>query len=171
MTNHEIERWVHLRDYPMYEVSSFGRVRNIATGRVLKNNKNNFDNYTVALRHQGATFVKSVARLVLMEFAGDPPTNSENPTPMHLDHDRSNCAASNLVWRPRWFSIQYMREWKAGPQTDANVKVIDLRTAQVYDNAWTAAHQLGTLERFIVANADLNRNDPDHYSNWSWYHE
>lgn len=148
------ERWEQLFDFPLYEVSSFGKVRNIASGTELKPQSNQSGILMVALRHHGRTHMKSVSLLVCNEFNGEPP-NSElgmSYSPMHIDHDRSNCSASNLVWRPRWYAIKYMQEWRDGPKSYQ--KVIHIPTVTKYDSAWAAAHSVGMLEHQVLRQCD-----------------
>lgn len=172
--NQEIERWEQIKEFPLYEVSSFGDIRNSLSGRILKAQQNQGGNQIVGLRHLGSTATRSVARIVAIAFHGEPEGDSDTwpqNTPMHLDHDRSNCRASNLIWRPRWYAIQYMQEWERGPSEDPTWQVIDLRTSQVYPNAFEAGHTLGVLEKSISRQCWLNYNDPDHYRQWAFYSE
>lgn len=172
--NREIERWARIEDFPLYEVSSFGNIRNSLSGVLLKPQKNQGGNRMVRLRHLGETSTRGVARIVCTAFNGAPDEDDglwPQNTPMHLDHDRDNCYASNLIWRPRWYAIQYMQEWSNGPTKEPNRQVIDLRTAQVYSNAFEAGHELGILERFVNHQCWNNFNDPEHYRQWAFYSE
>lgn len=61
----------------------------------------------------GVRHIRSVARLVAETFL-DPPHHPAFDTPTHRNGDRSDCRASNLVWRPRWFAINFHRQWYDG---------------------------------------------------------
>ena len=89
------EIWKPITDFPNYEVSSKGQVRNIITNTYLKLLKNasgyNRCNLCNDLIHK--TFV--VHRLVAKEFID----NSENkPTVDHIDKNKQNNCVSNLRW-------------------------------------------------------------------------
>jgi hypothetical protein len=69
---------------------------------------------------------------------------------MHLDGDRTNCAASNLVWRPRWYVQKYQQQFENYRQPYVNRKVQDVSTGAIYANSWDAAISNG-LREFEVA--------------------
>lgn len=61
---------------------------------------------------------RSVAMLVLDTFepSYDPQFNSV----IHLDGNRANCQLSNLMRRPRWFSIRYHSQLRDGHHYDTS---------------------------------------------------
>jgi hypothetical protein len=89
----EIEEWKHIDGYKIYEVSSFGRIRNKNSGRILKAaNKGGY--YSVGLSNKKTTSF-SVHILVAKAFI----PNLENKyTVNHKDKNGLNNNVSNLEW-------------------------------------------------------------------------
>lgn len=97
----EEEIWKICSDYPAYEVSNYGRVRNKATQKLMKPNyKNNGKYAQVHLRigvkgKHGKTI--TVHRLVAKEFL-NPPENDEQIVLDHIDRNKQNNFYKNLRW-------------------------------------------------------------------------
>ena len=90
----DTEVWKASSEYENYEVSSFGKVRNKNTGRILKP-ANSGGYMTVGLSCKGKTSSHVVHRLVAVEFLENP----ENKAHVnHKDKNRSNNNISNLEW-------------------------------------------------------------------------
>lgn len=84
--------WKVIKNYPNYEVSIFGDVRNIKTGRILKLQNHNVGYKSVML---GAKNSKTVHRLVAETFIPNP----ENlPTVNHINGDKTDNRVENLEW-------------------------------------------------------------------------
>ena len=101
-----------------YEVSSRGRVRHAATGRVRKPYTRPGSGYgLVSIR--GADAVRSlyVHRAVLMAF--DPRADYHDLEVNHKDFDTRNNAITNLEWVTKAENLRYT--WRAGRQAQANV--------------------------------------------------
>jgi hypothetical protein len=94
------EKWVTVKDFPNYEVSSLGNVRNIKTGKVLKpqHNKRGGDYLFVDLRYEGKRDCVNIHNLVADAFLGRRPTDTEIH---HKDLDRANPAEDNLEYKPK----------------------------------------------------------------------
>lgn len=117
------ERWAAIRDFPLYEVSSLGRVRSLPRvferpktrghlaerpsgcqvikwrGRILRGwlrkHKARPVAMFVALRRDGQTFEVRIHRLVLEAFVGPCPAGMEG---CHNDGNPQNNALDNLRW-------------------------------------------------------------------------
>ena len=89
----EIEEWKHIDGYKIYEVSSFGKIRNKNTGRILKAaNKGGY--YSVGLSNK-KTKSFSLHTLVASAFIPNP----ENKyTVNHKDKNGLNNNIINLEW-------------------------------------------------------------------------
>lgn len=97
-----METWVEIEDFPNYEVSDFGNVRNSNTGKILKprpivKNEGKYTCYDVNLYNDTRTqgFHHKIHRLVAKAFIPNP---DNKPDVDHIDADTSNNKVSNLRW-------------------------------------------------------------------------
>lgn len=89
------EEWKPILDYPNYEVSSFGNVRNSKTGRILKPGIQTNGYKIVSL---GIKNTKQIHRLVAETFL----PNLDNKSDVdHIDRNRTNNMVTNLRWVTR----------------------------------------------------------------------
>ena len=90
------ELWAIIDENNNYEVSTYGRVRRISTGKILKGG--NHKRYiTVALHSNGIRSDRYVHRLVAQAFI--PNDNPEEKKYVnHLDHNIQNNHVENLEW-------------------------------------------------------------------------
>jgi hypothetical protein len=92
----EEEIWRECVDYNMYEVSTFGNIRNKKTGKILKQSKSEGGYMSVGLmRNDETRKTPSVHRLVAITFIENP---ENKPQVNHLDKNRSNNNVNNLEW-------------------------------------------------------------------------
>lgn len=114
------ETWRPVAGYEgLYEVSDFGRVRSLpratTAGRVLKPRVQPSRGYRcVFLSRDGRITTKQVHRLVLESFVGPCPADQEC---RHLDGDKLNNLATNLVWGTR--SQQRLDDVRNGRHAEA----------------------------------------------------
>lgn len=88
------EEWRPVEEFPSYEVSSLGRIRNRKGLLALHTRE---DGYVMCnLYRNGVPSSFRLNRLVCRAFNGAP-TDPE-ALALHKDHDRSNNTASNLYW-------------------------------------------------------------------------
>lgn len=97
----DAEQWRDICEFPTYQISNFGFVRNKKTGRILKTH-NRGKGYTVTtlmtrINNEATAVHLAVHRLVAEAFVA-------NPDPLtkiwidHIDHNRSNNRSDNLQW-------------------------------------------------------------------------
>lgn len=92
------EIWRPIKDFAArYEISSWGRIRNIQTGKYMKVflAANGQRNPAVSLTLNGSPHNFSLVKLMAETFLGEPPKGT------HLafkDGDRANCRRSNLYY-------------------------------------------------------------------------
>lgn len=68
----DTELWREVPDYPNYEVSSYGRIRNVSRGNILQHCKGDAPNfYRVALWREGVPKYIGVHRIVAKAFLPD----------------------------------------------------------------------------------------------------
>lgn len=89
------ETFIKIWDYPRYEVSNLGTVRNRDTGRILKNSPDKKGYPRVMLTRPGNRMLFPVARLVAQAFLD--PTLNRSHIIKYADGDNSNIEASNLI--------------------------------------------------------------------------
>ena len=89
------ELWKVINDFPMYEVSDQGNIRNIKTGRIRKPQQNWSGYQMVTLRKDNKTYTKQLHRQVAIAFI----PNSENlPCCDHINGLKWDNRACNLRW-------------------------------------------------------------------------
>jgi len=93
------EEW---KDIPnsngIYQISSYGRVRNAQTGRILKLNNNYGIYQVITLKINGKKTLFKIHRLVGQAFIPNP-LNKEEVN--HIDGNKYNNTVSNLEWNDR----------------------------------------------------------------------
>ena len=89
-----MEVWKEVKDYPSYEVSNYGRVRNVKTGLIRKAYKSN-NGYACITLH--GKFTKTVHRLVANAFIPNPDPDKYSLV-LHNDSNKMNPRADNLRW-------------------------------------------------------------------------
>lgn len=107
---HSHEIWAPIEDFTAYEISSYGRVGNIDTDRLVRPTTSSRGTLKVGLYRDGVQHTRVVARLVLEAYLPMPPVLFD--TPVYIDGDRSNPACWNLVYRPRWFALKYAQQFR-----------------------------------------------------------
>lgn len=141
-----MEHWREIYSFPEYSVSSFGRVRNNHNGHLMTLLRNQQGVVHVGLTKNRIQHRRSVTLLVATAFLPSPPNESFD-TPIHLDGDRSNNYAINLMWRPRWFAIKYFRQfqetWLRGGKYETPIEEVDSK--EYFKSSWEAAIMYGLL--------------------------
>jgi hypothetical protein len=91
------EMYLSIDDYPTYEVSNYGQVKNKTTGRILRPAINSNGYELVDLCDGGKRKTLTIHRLVLEAFEGI--SKNENQKCVdHIDNDRTNNCLFNLRW-------------------------------------------------------------------------
>lgn len=141
--------WVPVQGFPGYSVNPLGHVRKDSTGRILHTRLNQYGVPYVGLMREWRQCIRSLPRLVAMAFLPEP--NAVFDTPINLDGDRSNCAADNLMWRPRWYAIRYVNQF-GEERYDHSIlaPVRALETEETFSDSLAAACRYGLLEREVV---------------------
>jgi hypothetical protein len=149
-----METWREIEGFSGYSVSDFGRVRNDETDHILALMVNQRDIIFVGMSIDGFQYKRSVAILVARAFLPDP-INRHFNTPIHLDGDRWNNAVENLMWRPRWFAVAYMKQFR-NHQRGFVIPIQDKKSGEIFATSWDAATKYGLIDEEIRI-ATLNR--------------
>lgn len=147
-----MQEWASLetQGFPGYELSNDGLVRNARTERILKTSANQEGIVRVGLmkRERGMQMTVSVLRLVATMFV--PGRSATFQTPIQLNGVRGDLRAENIMWRPRWFAIQYFQQFKDSDEPMFNSRIFDVETNEEYENSRDAAMKNGLLEEAIT---------------------
>ena len=90
-----MEEYKIIKNYPNYEVSTFGNIRNITTGNILKGRLRGKGYYAVALFNENGRKDVSIHRIVADTFI----ENENNKEQVdHRDGNKLNNRVENLRW-------------------------------------------------------------------------
>lgn len=124
------EEWVPVPGFPKYSLNSLGQVRHDRVDRLLKTQINRTGGvYVVLMRENYQHYSRSLPLLVARAFI---PQDLEHfDTPIHLDGNKMNCGADNLMWRPRWFSFKFHDQFRTWPEGLVNTPLRRLPDGKV----------------------------------------
>ena len=88
-----VERWATCRKFENYEISSFGRVRRVSTGKILSPFRQNRGYLQIKLSQDREIFRPTIHRLVADAFIGISKLEVN-----HIDCDKSNNRVDNLEY-------------------------------------------------------------------------
>ena len=97
------EIYVNISNFPNYQVSNLGNVKNITTGRILKAGTNSGGYLTVVLSNDGDASSIKVHRLVGNAFIENP-VNKECID--HINHNKKDNNVLNLRWATKLENCQ-----------------------------------------------------------------
>lgn len=126
------EQWREIAAQPNYEVSDLGNVRNKKTGRILQPSLNQHGHAKVNLpTDEGKTKTRQVNHIVAEAFLPEP-ERKDFISVIHLDGDKTNCVATNLAWRPRYFAIRYHMQFDSPMWKESTQRVVDIKSGREY---------------------------------------
>jgi hypothetical protein len=133
-----IEMWKPVEGYPNYSVSSFGKVKNVNTGRILKLRLTKTGYYEVLLPLNGKLKHFQVHRLVARSFIDNP---ENKPVVDHINND----GKENNIWNLRWcIRSENNRNWSISKANTSSVKGV------YFDkSAWTAHIQVNGKKQHL----------------------
>lgn len=137
------ERWVKSKEFPDYEVSNNGRVRNTKTGRIMKTNINTNGYETVCLRKNKQQYNCRVHRLIADSFYGG---EHDGLDVNHIDGNKRNNVISNLEFCTRKDNVDHALNHGLSTTNDygkhrVRVRVID--TGETYSSINECSRAIG----------------------------
>lgn len=141
------ELWKTIEEFLQYEVSNFGHVRNIHTGRLLHGSMNNNGYWRFDLCDHGKRFVRSCHQLVAKAFLDEIPGKT---FVNHIDGNKTNNCVSNLEWCTMQENTRHAYD-VLGCKPSNRIPVRCVETGVVFPSGCDAALWLG------VANGSINR--------------
>ena len=144
-----MEAWARIEDFPKYLINTSGTIINTRTQEPIKWALARYGIPTVGLYREGKLYRRSVSLLVAKTFLPEP-MRYDFITPIHLDGDRGNCYVKNLMWRPRWFAIDFHQQRKISPYPKWRRPFVIVDTEEIFSTPYDCAGVMGVLERGIV---------------------
>ena len=142
-----MEQWIPLGDFPGYSASNFGRVRNDRRDSLLSAVLTQSRPY-VGLVCNGVQVKRSLSKLICETFVPRP-ANPLFETPIHLDGDLINCHAENLLWRPRWFALKHLEQFRRR-MPDHEWPIREIKTREEFSDCWGPVFHYGLLYVDVV---------------------
>lgn len=143
-----VQIWATILEFPEYEVSNWGLIFSKRRRVVLNTTRNNHGHVRISLTNHLGRFTRSVSVLVATAFV--PAHDSLCDTVVMLDGDKTNLNADNLVWRPRGFAWEYVRQLRnPTPRHFVTLSVVNVITGAEYENIEVAAKTEGLLYKDI----------------------
>ena len=97
------EIWSVIIGFPMYKISTFGRVKSLYTNKILKPiNKKGY--MFVTLAEGGKQYNRAIHRLVAKAFIANP---NRYPMINHKDENKANNIITNLEWCDAKYNSNY----------------------------------------------------------------
>lgn len=128
------EKWVPAYNFPMYEASSDGNIRNKITGRILKTQINEHGYKALSLRKDGKSYSRTVHKIIAESFhGGEHPGLDVN----HKDTNKLNNRSTNLEWCTRQENILHAMKMGVYHENDygRHRKKIRVReTGEIYNS-------------------------------------
>lgn len=147
-----MEEWVSLEPmgFPGYKISSEGEVRSERTDKTLKLSANQYGVVRIGLmkRDEGRQITLSLPRLVASMFVEG--KSATFNTPINLNGDRNDNRAKNILWRPRWFAVNFFRQFEESTDPLFRTKIYDVETSNRYEDSRDAATKHGLLEEDVM---------------------
>lgn len=148
-----MERWRIIEEFPGYEISNHGRVRNRDTGHVMSPYLNPNGYLTIKLWSDGKHYPRYIHRLVAQAFVDE----GYGPEVNHIDGCKQNNFAENLEWCTRSENARHAIEndlfvpYKLPPRPHESKRVRIVETGEIFDSLTECAERIGGFKTAISA--------------------
>ncbi len=155
-----MEVWDIIKDYPNYEVSSKGNIRNITTLNILKSSlRNGYP--SVSLSKDGKSKTVNIHRIVASVFLGE-----NNLIINHKDGNKTNNILENLEWVSYKDNTKHALENKLQKTHPNKIGQYTLKTQvliKVYPSIIEASNETGISDKHIGSVCRGNRKSTGGY--------
>lgn len=141
-----MERWKQIEEFPMYEVSTKGQIRNIKTGRILRTYTDPRGYQVVNLTKNGKQKTVRIHTVMLTTFHG---RHYDEDIATYLDGDKTNLDIDNLDWS-RQYDIkrrEHIRHSLTGKYNNKVIRVLE--TGEEFESIAEASRILGLSKSSI----------------------
>lgn len=148
------EYWKNINEFPNYQISNYGRIKNKETSRLLKP-LNNAKYYRVCLYdQQGLRKYVSIHRLVISYFVDNPYPNTLEYV-NHIDENKHNNRADNLEWCTAKYNYNWSKDSAIKGSIKSAIERGKTKEIVVY-NIWTKKAKLYVSTREVERKLHLN---------------
>ena len=137
------ETWKTINGFPNYEVSTYGNVRNVKTGRILKPVKNSRGYLQVKLFNGSKSQKLFVHVLVSKAFLPDTGRNPDGTIMIghHQVNHRDECKTNNNLLNLEWCDNKY-NNYYSNTFRKLQKKVQCIETGDIYESTYAAERAL-----------------------------
>ena len=154
------ETWAKINGWPNYEVSTYGNVRNVKTGKILKQRITPKGYLHVRLCNNKKSQEGYIHILVAKAFLPDTGRNPDGTIMVgyhqinHRDENKENNNVLNLEWCDSKYNLNYSNVSQKG-QDSSKKKVQCIETGDIYESAADAERILNLRKNSINTQINL----------------
>lgn len=147
------EKWVFIKGFIDYEISSYGRVYSCKREIILTPYLNGWGYETVDLLRNGERYRRRVHRLVAEAFVEN---IFNKPEVNHIDGNKTNNRADNLEWVTNQENVRHAFDTGLNVRSSYDAgkpkrKVLVVETGQIYESINECARQLKCNHSTVIA--------------------